>query len=252
VTAKDASDYRGAYVTSSLKSILAVLILTAAYTAPTIADDWDNALSAYKRGDFATAMHFFRPVAEQGNPSAQYVLGIIYSTDKPVDYIEAEKWFRKSAEQGNGGAQISLGSMYLSGQGVPQDFTEAAHWLTRAAQQDEAIAQLNLGVMYASGQGVRLDEVVAARWIRLAAEQGNSLAQARLAVMYEQGRGVPQDYVQAHLWANLAAARSTKVPTETRDKLFRFRDSLADKMNQDQVAEAQRLARDWKPRERQE
>ena len=54
------------------------------------------------------------------------------------------------------------------------------------------------------------------------------------------GQGVVQDYVMAHVWYNLAAARGLKQARATRDR-------IAQKMTRDQIAEAQRLAREWKP-----
>ena len=63
--------------------------------------------------------------------------------------------------------------------------------------------------------------------------------------MYVNGQGVPQDYVEAHKWSNLSAASATD--KETRDKATHLRDLVASKMTADQVAEAQKLAREWKP-----
>ena len=54
--------------------------------------------------------------------------------------------------------------------------------------------------------------------------------------------GVPQDYVQAHMWSNLAASRLIGA---IRDSLIQSRDRVADLMTPDQIAEAQRLAREW-------
>jgi TPR repeat protein len=62
--------------------------------------------------------------------------------------------------------------------------------------------------------------------------------------MYELGRGVPQDYVEAHKWFNLAAAIST---TESnRNTAVKGRDRVATRMTPDQIAEAQKLAREWR------
>ena len=80
------------------------------------------------------------------------------------------------------------------------------------------------------------------RWWRLAAEQGDAEAQHNLGVSYAKGRGVPQDDVQAHMWFNLAASRLT---TELREKAVYDRDRAEGRMTADQLAEAQRLARDW-------
>ena len=83
------------------------------------------------------------------------------------------------------------------------------------------------------------DDAEAAKWYRKAAEQGNVDAQATLGFRYEHGQGVPQDYVLAHMWLSLAAAKGYPCA----DK----RDKLAAKMSPDRIAEAQRLAREWKP-----
>jgi hypothetical protein len=78
----------------------------------------------------------------------------------------------------------------------------------------------------------------AARWYRQAAEQGDAGGQFNLGSAYYSGQGVPQDYVQTHMWCNLAAAAGNRMaPT--------IRDLIAKKMTPTQIAEAQRLAREW-------
>ena len=62
--------------------------------------------------------------------------------------------------------------------------------------------------------------------------------------MYAKGQGVPQDYVQAHKWFNLAAATSTSKPDH--DNAVKARDNVAARMTPAQIAEAQKLAREWK------
>jgi hypothetical protein len=96
--------------------------------------------------------------------------------------------------------------------------------------------------MYARGLGVPQDYAEAVRWYRLAADQGHASAQNNLGVMYATGEGVLQDYVQAHMWYNLAASRPD---AEKRALAIGVRDNLADKMTPTQIAEAERLAREW-------
>jgi len=182
--------------------------------APAAAGPFEDAAAAYERGDYTTALRLFRPLAHGGDAYAQSFLGIMYTKGHgvPQDYAEAIKWFRKAAEQGLAIAQSNLGAMYGKGQGVPQDYAEAIKWFRKAAEQGAAEAQFNLGTMY-----------------------GN-------------GRAVPQDYVQAHKWFNLAAAHFPESETENREKAVRNRDRVAGKMNAAQIAEAQRLAREWKPK----
>ncbi len=178
--------------------LLAVVVVLVAASACT---DYEAGEEAYQRGDYATALTEFRPLAQQGDPRAQYHLGVIYS----------------------------------NAQGVAQDYAEALYWYRLAAEQGYADAQYNLGGMYLDAR----DYAEAGRWYRQAAEQGDVRAQFRLSVMYREGQGVPQDYVQAHLWFSLAAAQG-------HEDARTLRDLLAEKMTTAQIAEAQRLAREWK------
>ena len=60
-------------------------------------------LAAAKRGDYATALREWRPLAEQGHASAQSTLGFMYSKGQgvPQDYIQAHKWYNLAAVQGD-------------------------------------------------------------------------------------------------------------------------------------------------------
>ena len=96
--------------------------------------------------------------------------------------------------------------------------------------------------MYAKGQGVPQDYTTARQWYEQAAAQGNASAQHMLGSLYADGKGVPQDYVQAHKWYNLAGANV--------DIYAAWRDDLAKHMTPAQIAEAQKLAREWKPKDK--
>jgi uncharacterized protein len=127
-----------------------------------------------------------------------------------------------------------------------RDYAAAHREFLPLAEQGDARARYNLGLLYDNGQGVAQDYAQAVRWYRLAAEQGNTWAQKNLGVMYDKGRGVAVDYVQAHMWYNLAAINSS--PGETRDLTTHFRDEVARRMTPDQIAQAQELARNFKPK----
>jgi len=121
------------------------------------------------------------------------------------------------------------------------DYSTALRVFRQHADQGEAEAQNILGIMYDQGQGVTQDYTEGTRWYRKAAEQGNTNAQYNLGIMYDNGRGVTQDYVQAHMWFNLAAAKGGAFH-------MAMRDLLAKQMTPAQIAEAQMLAREWKPK----
>ncbi len=194
-----------------MKRLALALALFFAALAPAWAG-FDEGVTAYQRGDYATAYHEFHPLARQGDAAAQNYLGLMYHQGQGVarDYAEAAKWFRLAAAQGTAGAQYILGAMYDNGQGVAQDYTEAA------------------------------------KWYRLAAEQGHARAQYILGLLYLQGQRVAQDYVQAHKWFNLSAANQP--PGEFRDMRVRDRDRVARLMTPAQIARAQDLARNFTPR----
>jgi TPR repeat protein len=138
--------------------------------------------------------------------------------------------------------------MYAKGLGVPQDHAAGAHWLRKAADKGLAVAQLVLGDMYFRADGVPQDYRAAASWYRKAADQGNRLAQHNLAFMYTEGWGVPQNYVIAHMWYNLAAATEDSSKPLSLRNAAKGRVMVAAKMTPAQIAEAQRLAREWKPK----
>jgi TPR repeat protein len=90
------------------------------------------------------------------------------------------------------------------------------------------------------------------------AEKSNDAAQAKLGLMYEIGKGVPQDYVQAYLWFDLAASQTFSgvgpfaVATSGIESAFhqaaaKARDRVAAKMTPEELAETQKLAREWSP-----
>jgi len=118
--------------------------------------------------------------------------------------------------------------------------------LRERAEKGDADAQFTLAKNYEAGRGgLKRDYAEAERWYLRAAEQGDPFAQASLAILFRFGKGVAQDYAQAYKWFYLAASRTTG---SDRDSIVELRDSTAARMTADQIAEASRLAREWKPK----
>lgn len=113
----------------------------------------------------------------------------------------------------------------------------------KGAEQGKPLAQFNLGLMYYKGRVAAQDYTEAVKWWRRAAEQGFAEALNNLGMMYGNGDGVPQDYGEAHKWFDLAASHHP--PGRKHRNSVRDRDFLAKKMTAAQIAEAQRLAREW-------
>jgi TPR repeat protein len=196
-----------------LKAGLVTVLLSLSLAAPVQAGQFDDGSAAYNRGDYATALRLWRPLAEQGNASAQADLGV----------------------------------MYAKGRGVPQDYAAAATWYRKAANQGYAGAETNLGTMYEHGQGVTLDYTEAEKWYRMAADQGDALAKFHLGGMYAYDSGVPHDYVQAYMWLQLAIGGFPAAEAENGARAVKSRDGLAAKMTPSQIEKAQALAAAWRP-----
>jgi len=113
--------------------------------------------------------------------------------------------------------------------------------LIALGNKGNAYAQLHLYGMY-GGDGVPKDDVPSAFWLRKSAEQGNARAQELMGLKYFHGDGVPKNRVLSYMWANLAAAQGAYHAQQTRETLEDGR------MTPAQIAEGQRLSREWKPK----
>jgi uncharacterized protein len=197
---------------TAVRASLAFFALSLGLADSVFADQAADAFAAYKRRDYTTAIRLCRQPAEKGSKWCQTMLASTYyhGIGAPKNYAEAMKWYRKAADQGDAAAQNSLGGMYAEGKGAPQNHAEAMKWYQQAAEQGHPAAQHNLGDLYG------------------------------------KGKGAPQDFVQAHKWYNLAAASATD--DKERDTFLKNRDMLAAKMTPAQIAEARKLAREWKPK----
>jgi hypothetical protein len=125
--------------------------------------DLASGIAAFEAKEFRRARQLLQPLAENGNPEAQYRLAV----------------------------------QYQAGLGVVQNQLQAYHWMREAAGQDHALALHGLGIMYLYGECVDKDERVAARWLQRAVDHGLAGSMATLAGMYEQGLGVERDPAKA-------------------------------------------------------
>ncbi len=228
-----------AILTRTLLAVFVVVCLALPARA-----DFDKGNKAFQRGDYATALTELLPLAKQGDPKAQQILGEMYANGLGVDqdYAAALKWDQLSAEQDFAPAMADLGDLYYYGNGVPedqaealkwykkgadkgdpaaeyayglifhdgsagqkQDFGTAFNWFLRAAAQGDAEAINMVGYMHDSGEGMPEDPKEAYRWYRKAAEKGYDISEYNLGVMYQSGRGVDKDPAEAARWYRKAA-----------------------------------------------
>jgi len=147
--------------------------------------------------------------------SADYQKG--YTAYKSGDYATALREWSPLAEQGNARAQTFLGMLYRNGQGVPRDDKTAVKWYRLAAKQEYAAAQFNLGRMYYHGMGVPQDDKTAVKWFRLAAEEGHAFGALNLAFAYFDGKGAEENWVSGYVWALISLDSATKVVESTKN-----------------------------------
>ncbi len=157
------------------------------------------------------------------------------------DYDGARAAWLPHAEQGDATARFYLGVLHEHGYGVPLDPALAVSWYARSAEQGNPHAQYNLGLMYYAGRGVTADAAVAAEWFRRAAAQGEADAQFNLGILHARGEGVPADPVEAYKWLNLAAAQGKVGAGDARD-------TVRGELTEEQLEEARKRSREWKPR----
>ncbi len=156
-----------------------VLVLSLVlFSGPTVAADLAAGLALFEAGEFERAHDELTPLARQGDPRAQYILGIMYLNEYAASpsATAAADWIGKAAEQDYPAAQTELGRMYRTGDGVAQDYAKMAQWYARAAERGDVGAQLFLADAYAYGYGVEADLVQAYMWYEIAIQYWGSLA----------------------------------------------------------------------------
>ncbi len=190
------------------------------------------------------AVKWYKKAAEQGVSSAQSSLGRCYIEGYGVDQDknEAIKWYMIAAEQGDASSALILGDIFYEDTGTPQNYSESKKWYTIAADKGFAIAQYKLGEIYQKGLDDYQDYSQAASYYSKAANVGYPKAQQSLGELYEKGLGVPQNYVLAYMWLCLASAKGEVTAITARD-------NLSERMTPSQIADAQKLASEWEPRD---
>jgi hypothetical protein len=195
---------------ANVRHLLAVFAAATVLGAPAMAGPLEDGIAAYREKDYAKAAELWRPLAEQGQAAAQYLLG----------------------------------TLYVDGNGVIQNDAVAFMWFQRAAIQGDAAAQYNVGASYAGGKGVQRSDADAAKWFLRAANQGGVFAQLNLGLLYAAGNGVPQDNVEAFKWLELAFF--SLPASSARSDVARAMTDVSAKMTREQIDEAKRRERAWK------
>lgn len=162
-----------------MRLLVATLLLFAAPEAS--AQTVTAGIAAWEKGDAATAVAIWRPLAAKGDADAQFNLAQAYKLGRgvPVDLARTQRLYEQAARQGHVDAQTSLG-LLLFGNG---DRAAALRWLKAGAEAGEPRALLVYGTALFNGDGVPRDAVTAYAMVSRAAAQGLEPATTTLREM---------------------------------------------------------------------
>lgn len=147
--------------------------------------------------------------AQQGDPQAQYDLGLTYWRD--ANYAEALPLLRAAATAGHADAQYLMGMAYLNGQGIVQNYRDAMEYFNKAAQQGHLEAEYRLGIFHRDGLSTSQDREQAYAWLNVAAAKGHPDALAardRLAMAMTGEQIVRAQETSAQLHDTLSGKNS--------------------------------------------
>jgi serine/threonine-protein kinase len=196
-------------------------------------------------GDWATAATLCQREADNGNVTAQRILGTMFDKGNgvPEDPAQAVTYYQKAStsdlqsmfllsrlmEIGRGTpvnaaystallrkaaaggllpAQQALAFRLENGAGMKKDEAEAAVWYKSAAEKGDASAQEKFAEFLAKGRGITKNEAEAIDWYKKAADQGSASAAWQLAQIYFKGRGTKKDEAEGMIWLKKAADKN--------------------------------------------
>jgi TPR repeat protein len=125
----------------SVRSLDMAFAAALAFALPLTAHaGYDEGVQAYASGDYPKAIAEFKPLAEHGDPKAQFAMGSLYHYGYGVrmDQAEAAKWFHLAADRGDAQSQYYLGMIYDKGEGIKRDPVAAYMWFSLSASNSTA------------------------------------------------------------------------------------------------------------------
>jgi TPR repeat protein len=203
--------------------------------------DYDTAVTAVERGNYAQALRELGPLLKRGDKDGQYLMGLIYFSGMGVqrnlresiryfrlasdqgheyarlmlgvslnangEFVESARHLRWAADKGDPSAQFLLAMMYMDGKGVPQDYAETVQLFRAASNQGYAAAMTKLGQLYYFGQGgMKKNPAEAVRLFRMAAQKGDAQGQLMLGEAFYFGIGTAPNPQEAVSWWLKASA----------------------------------------------
>ena len=177
--------------------------------APALADV-KAGVAAYQKGDYAGALREWRPLAERGDPDAQFNLAQAYRLGRgvPANLNSAIDLYRKAATQGHAEAEALLAlALFQNGRRA-----EAMPWLAKAAERGDASSQFVYGTALFNGDLVKQDMTRAYALMTRAAAQGLPPARDSLR---EMDKHIPLAQRQAAVASIKATPAGPAAPVRT-------------------------------------
>ena len=178
-------------------------LICSLYASFVTASPLEDGHTAFDNKQYKKAYDIWIKPAQQGDPEAQYNIGLLYMKGLGVEHNDREalKWFTYAGEQGLADAQYNAVVMFYTGKGVYPDYKSAIDWWTLAVAQGHANAENNLAIMYAFAYGTKLDTEKALQLWTAAAQQGHPDAIDSLINAYSgKIAGFEPDQAKASYW----------------------------------------------------
>ncbi len=214
---------RQAQILGPIRSIVFIVVLSLGLASGALAGQLEDGEAAFDRQDYALAYRLLRPLADKGDPTAQYAVGGMYLVGNAAsqDFLLGVAWLTKAANQGQAEAAWDLGQLYLDGFGVAPDVATAMVWFRKVAEKEDAkhaaAAQLQLAHFYLGASEDPHNEAEAKLWLAKAvagfqkgADRGDLESQMALASLYARGEGVVLDKAKAQSLYQAVAASYRK------------------------------------------
>jgi TPR repeat protein len=117
-----------------MKKFLVILFLVIFFPAHAFADPLQTGRTFYQQQQYANAFKYLDPLAQSGNPEAEYLVGEMFLHGNGVNKnsVEAINWLQKASERGNVDATLDLGDIYSTGSDTSKDFQKAYLYYTLA------------------------------------------------------------------------------------------------------------------------
>ena len=200
--------FNNSFIHITFYTLLFIFLSTLSYAN----DDKVYGKGAYyfSQGDYKNAFKIWLPLAQKGNPAAQYSVALLYDQGHGVTKNKAEtlKYLQLAVNQDLPDAQYYLAMKYYYGLSIKKDYSKTRELLIKAAKQDNLKAQFQLANLYNKGEGGKEDQEQATYWFTTAAENNYGPAQHSLAARFLTGKGTSSNIDKGVFWLKKAVVQN--------------------------------------------